>query len=207
MNRRALNHEIYAMLVVTLVLLLAFFVVLPSDQTLATRMQHLSNPLLAILLKEVSVFGNGAIEMILISSAVSLLAWKGRRPEAWFLLACTVSAGASGTLMKILVARPRPLLGTSSGLLWQVFGRYSLPSGHTVFYTGFFGAIAFLLWQRFTGKARWAGIALCIGLIVLVGPSRVFLGAHWPSDVVAGYLVGGICLFALIVLYQWRYGW
>jgi membrane-associated phospholipid phosphatase len=170
-------------------------------------MQDLTNPALDMLLRDVSVFGNGVVEVLLTGLAVAIFAWRRRWLEAWFVVVCTVGAGAIGTVIKMLVGRPRPVPQPGSGLLWPLFDPYSFPSGHAVFYTAFFGAVAFVLWKRFTGGARWAGIAVCITLIVLVGPSRVFLGAHWPSDVLAGYLVGGLCLFAVILLYQWRYGW
>ena len=207
MNRRALKLELFAVLVVALLLLAAVCAVLPSDQVLVADMQHLTNPLLDTLLRDVSVFGDVVIEVLLIGLAVAIFAWRRRWLEAWFVVASTIGAGALGTIIKMLVGRPRPVLDPSSGLHWRLFDRYSFPSGHAVFYTAFFGAIAFLLWKRFTGGARWAGIILCVTLIVLVGPSRVFLGAHWPSDVLAGYLVGGLCLFAVILLYQWRHGW
>jgi membrane-associated phospholipid phosphatase len=207
MNRRALTLELLAALVVALLLVATVFAVLPLDRVLAADMQHLTNPVLATLLRDASVFGDMVVEAILIGLAATILAWRRRWLEARFVVASSIAAGVLGTVIKMLVGRPRPILELSSGLLWPLFDRYSFPSGHTVFYTAFFGAIAFLLWKRFTGRARWTGIVICLSLIALVGPSRVFLGVHWPSDVLAGYLVGGLCLFAVILSYQWRYRW
>ncbi len=207
MNRRALKRELFAVLVVALFLLALVFAVLPFDQVLLADVQHFRNPALDILLTAVSVFGYGATEVILVGLIAAIFAWRRRGLEARFVVASSLGAGALSIAIKMLVGRARPVLYSGSGPLWQLFDRYSFPSGHAVFYTAFFGAIAFLLWKRFTGRARWAGIILCITLIVLVGPSRVFLGAHWPSDVLAGYLVGGLCLCAVILWYQWRYGW
>jgi membrane-associated phospholipid phosphatase len=201
MKRRALKRELFAALVVVLLLLAAIIAVLPWDRVLAADLQRLTNPALATLLRDVSVFGYVAIEATLIGLAVAIFAWRRRWLEAWFVV------GALGTVIKILVGRARPIFDPGSSPLWRFFDRYSFPSGHAVFYTAFFGAVAFLLWTRFTGRVRWAGIILCITLIALVGPSRVYLGAHWPTDVLAGYLVGGLCLFAVILWYQWRYGW
>jgi membrane-associated phospholipid phosphatase len=206
MNRRPLKLELFAVLVVALLLLAAVFAVLPWDPILAADMQSLTNPALDTLLRNISIFGNAGVDVILVALAVAIFAWRRRWLEAWFVVASSLGAGALGTVIKMLVRRPRPVPEPGSGLLWSLFDRYSFPSGHTVFYTAFFGAVAFLLWKRFTGRARWVGIAVCLALIALVGPSRVFLGAHWPSDVLAGYLVGGLCLFA-VILYQWRYGW
>jgi membrane-associated phospholipid phosphatase len=207
MNRRALTLELIALLVVASLLLTAVFAIMPKDQILATDLQHLTNPFLDALLRGVSAFGYVVVEAPLIGLAVAIFAWRRRWLEAGFVAVATIGSGALGTILKIVVGRARPVLATGNGTLWQLVDRYSFPSGHAVFYTAFFGALAFLLWKRFNGRARWAGIIICLALIVLVGPSRVFLGAHWPSDVLAGYLVGGVWLSAVIVCYQWRYGW
>ena len=207
MNQRTLRLELLAAVAVALLLLAAIFAVSPRDQVLATDLQRLTNPLLDIVLRNVSVFGNLVVEGILIGLVVAILVWQRRMAEALFVVAATVGAGALGSVIKVLVGRPRPLPDYGGGLLWRLVDRYGFPSGHAVFYTAFFGAVAFLLWARGTGRARWAGIVLCLALIVLVGPSRVYLGAHWPSDVLAGYLVGGAWLFAVVLFAQWRYRW
>jgi membrane-associated phospholipid phosphatase len=207
MNQRALRRQLVAGLVAAVLLLAAVFAVLPFDRVLAADVQQLTNPAMATLLRDVSIFGNGVVELMLIGLAVAVFTWRRRWLEAWFVVACALAAGVLGTVIKMLVGRPHPVRQPGSGLMWPLFDAYSFPSGHAVFYMAFFGAIAFLLWRRFTGAARWAGIAVCTTLIVLVGPSRVFVGAHWPSDVLAGYLVGGLWLFAVALFYQWRYEW
>jgi len=52
-----------------------------------------------------------------------------------------------------------------------------------------------------SGKLRNTLIAFCISLIALIGPSRVYLGAHWPSDVMAGYIYGGLWFGGVMALY------
>jgi undecaprenyl-diphosphatase len=56
--------------------------------------------------------------------------------------------------------------------------------------------------MNFAGRVRTIVIATCAVLIILIGPSRVFLGAHWASDVLGGYLIGTIWLFILIFAHQ-----
>ena len=66
------------------------------------------------------------------------------------------------------------------------------------------GGIAWLLIERETSEARRrliGGVAL--GIIVLMGMQRVYAGAHWPTDALAGWLWGGLVLFVLIQAYQW----
>lgn len=129
------------------------------------------------------VVGTGTI-------AVGLwLGWK----EGAFLLAAIGVQGIINTLVKTMVGRPRP----SSDLvdvLREVSGN-SFPSGHVMFYTVFFGLIFFLALTRLPRTLlRWIVLLVSGGLVVLIGPSRIFLGAHWLSDVVAGYLLSFVLL-------------
>jgi undecaprenyl-diphosphatase len=66
----------------------------------------------------------------------------------------------------------------------------------------FFGFFSYLAWLHFSGKLRIIAIAFCFALIAMIGPSRVFLGAHWMSDVVGSYIIGTIWLSILILAYQ-----
>ena len=80
----------------------------------------------------------------------------------------------------------------------------SFPSGHTLHYTVFYGFLIFVIATNF--KSSWPrNVALVIFalLIALVGPSRVYLGEHWPTDVIGGYLIGALCLAPLIAGYLW----
>ncbi|MHB8598510.1 MAG: phosphatase PAP2 family protein [Ktedonobacteraceae bacterium] len=52
-----------------------------------------------------------------------------------------------------------------------------------------------------SGRLRNWLIAICTSLIALIGPSRVYLGAHWPSDVMAGYVYGGLWFGGMMTLY------
>ena len=97
--------------------------------------------------------------------------------------------------MKGLIARERPLPPISL----DDPSTAAYPSGHSAHAVGTWGA---LIWMIFTGgssrnKSLGAGAALLIA--AGVGFSRVYLGVHWTSDVVAGWAVGGICLSAAIL--------
>ncbi len=113
-----------------------------------------------------------------------------------------VGAGAlANRILKAAIGRPRP-----TDELIEVLIEYpnlSFPSGHVVFYVQFFGFLLYLVArQTRPGWQRSMAMFLVGWPITLVGMSRVYLGAHWPSDVLGGYLVGGIALFLMAVNYE-----
>lgn len=124
------------------------------------------------------------------------------RWEAAVSVAAALASGLLNTLIKLVIRRPRP-----DETLVEVFdklGTYSFPSGHVMFYVSFFG---FLLFLSFTLTRRplwrWLSVALLLALVVGVGPSRMYLGDHWASDVLGGYILGSIILWLAVRLYLW----
>lgn len=152
------------------------------------------------VLTAVSYFGKPVVAaaMVFIVAAIFWLLKYYR--ETIFVLLTPVAA-LINALVKILVDRPRP-----SDTLVKVLDREldpSFPSGHVVFYVVFFG---FLIAAMFmTPKIpRW--IRILVGLfslfmIIAISFSRIYLGAHWATDVLGGYLLGFILLSILLYFY------
>ncbi len=119
---------------------------------------------------------------------------------------CTAAfaSGLLNTLVKLVVQRPRP--STDLVEVATQLSSYSFPSGHVMFYTAFFGFLLFLAFTRLKKSWRRTVLITLFGsLVVLVGPSRVYLGEHWASDVLGAYLLGSLALLAIIQAYQ-RWG-
>ena len=103
-------------------------------------------------------------------------------PTFWFTL---ISAEATTFMLKLLVARPRPF----DALVPE--DDFSFPSGHATIAVAFYGFVAFILIQR--TKTPWiknVSVCLVIAVAFIIGLSRLYLGVHYISDVVAGYVVG-----------------
>lgn len=100
-----------------------------------------------------------------------------------------------GSLIKLLLQRERPLTEYVANMRFET---YSLPSGHAVGATVAYGLIAYLAWQALPQPWNYIVAGLLALLIVLVGISRVYLGAHFPTDVLAGWLLGALGLAFII---------
>ena len=116
--------------------------------------------------------------------------------------------GAWGTALvasavKVVMRRPRPVAGVDLRVVTAPLGGSSFPSGHTITYVGVYGYLAYLA-HTLLRPVRWrrAIVAALVGLVALVGPSRVHQGHHWFTDVTASYLLGLAYLIGLTGLYR-----
>jgi undecaprenyl-diphosphatase len=139
--------------------------------------------------------GGAAIRVpIAVLGAIGLYL-SGRRREAIALVLAVASAAAVLPLIKIGFARTRP------DLIWQLVheGKQSFPSGHALG-----AAVTFPLLGLFAARkgAVWIGI----GVALLIGLSRVFLGVHWLSDVLGGWLLGAAWVCATLAILGERSG-
>lgn len=126
----------------------------------------------------------------------------GLRWEAISMTFAGLGVSLLGTLVKIVVQRERPTDALVH--VFQPLTDYSFPSGHVLFYTAFLGMCFFLIYTLLKhSPARTLALILCGALIALVGPSRVYLGQHWPSDVLGAYMLGSVWLALSIFFYRW----
>jgi undecaprenyl-diphosphatase len=118
----------------------------------------------------------------------------GRARMALVVAVALVTASVFTDAVKDAVARPRP-----ADPLADAYG-FAFPSGHALNSTVTYGIAALLVWRSaLPRRARFVGAAMLVMLIALIGLSRVALGVHHPSDVVAGWLAGA-AIVALVAL-------
>jgi undecaprenyl-diphosphatase len=116
------------------------------------------------------------------------------------LLALATTGRILGGIIKIAIDRPRPEAGDVN--LAHFFGGPSFPSGHVLGTTLLLGWLAYSASHVVPQRAVRVPIqAACVALIAMMGISRIELGAHWPTDVLAGYLVAGLMLMPLMMLH------
>jgi len=171
----------------------------PGDMSITKQLQKRHNPLLRKFMIGISEIGFPKMA-VPITVCIASVFWALRfRLEALFIL-LTSSSNILNMLVKRLIKRPRPT--DELVTVVRVINEPSFPSGHVMHYTNFFGLLIYLLATNWhSSKLRNTLIATCTSLIVAIGPSRVYLGAHWPSDVMAGYLYGGLWFGGLITVY------
>ena len=138
-----------------------------------------------------------------IPPALIAILWLARlRTEAVFLLLAWGSATVS-TAIKGLVRRPRPIAGPDLRVVVAPLGGSSFPSGHVLTFVGTYGFTAYLAATLIRDDIlRTAATGSLVGLVALVGPSRIYQGHHWATDVTASYLVGTAYLTGVIAVYR-----
>jgi undecaprenyl-diphosphatase len=178
---------------------------LPGDLGLILAWQHLVRPghlfmsfLSFVTLITWQTYVVGQVTAIV----VLLLLWRRWLDLIIALGVVCLSPGTNYVIMRI-IDRPRP---TGPGLYVQeqVTTYSSFPSGHVEYILAFLGFMLFLSFQvRRPHAWLWLVRLLLLTMIVFIGPSRLAMGEHWPSDTLAGLLWGGFWLIAAIQVYRW----
>jgi undecaprenyl-diphosphatase len=196
---------VYALLLL-LFTLLAWWVELNPvdaiDVAITHSLQQIQAPWFQWLMVVISLPGNSAYFMIGLTVLIAVVFWLVRlRLEAIVLAVHGLVSVELNNLLKLLVDRPRPedvlvhVLRPTSGT--------SFPSGHVMSYMALFGLLFAFGIIGFKGWPWWKIVWLTIsGFFVLtVGLSRIALGAHWASDVLGAYLIGGVLLGITLGIY------
>lgn len=157
------------------------------DSMVASRARLARATSLTVLARLVTALGSFPAVLTLAAVAVVGLWIRTRQLWAPAILASSVAATAGlVTLLKIAVGRPRPDAAT---LLGSPAADYSFPSGHTTDGTLLYVLAALLLTAGLRPVWRRLAIGAAVALALLIGLSRIYLGYHWATDVLAGWLL------------------
>jgi undecaprenyl-diphosphatase len=174
----------------------------PIDLAVTRAIQSIDFPFFAEFMSLISWPGFVPQSYLLPVLVALMIYLFGLRWEAITALVATVLSGILNILVKDLVQRPRPTVDVVD--VFRILNSYSFPSGHVMFYLGFLGFLWFLAFTLL--KKSWKRTSLLIlfaVFILLVGPSRIYLGQHWASDVLGAYLLGSLTLVIILQFYRW----
>jgi membrane-associated phospholipid phosphatase len=180
-----------------------------TDAAITLRLQKRNHPWFDRLMRIVSFPGFPPQSRIIPPGLAALLWFRGMRLEAIFQLAAWGTGGVSSVFKRIM-KRGRPISANHSEIRVAVakIGGSSFPSGHVIIYMGVYGFLAFLahVWIR-SDIIRRSVVGFLMSMLALVGPSRVYLGHHWFTDVLASYLLGTTYLIGLTTVYRRVKNW
>lgn len=205
-RRRPLPSEIICLVVGALALMIAvvtgFFAagdsVLPGDVWMARTVQKTDGPVMQTLADIGNTVGITAWVATAMTLAIVVAAVLRAWTEVVFLTTLLVLRLAAAPL-KALFESPRPTDDVVE--IIGAFDNYGFPSGHSLTGATLCLGMAVLAWRRIPSRQlAIVAVALLIGLMMLVGWARVWVGAHWPSDVIGGFAFGVVIVAIAMVV-------
>ena len=205
-HRRAWLFQGYVFFAIIAFGTLAFFARLvnyfPLDLQITRAVQAFNYYPFDVAMRYLTILGFSPQVLLLWALSVLYLYVTGLKWEAVMALFAVAGASVVGGMVKLLVDRPRP-----DAVLVNVIEKLtdsSFPSGHVLFYVSFVGFLWFLAFTLLKpGWRRTLALWLFGATVALGGLSRIYLGEHWPSDVLGAYLLGSIWLALTIAVYRW----
>lgn len=172
--------------------------IIAADQWFEELLFSIRTPFFLDVFNRITFFGNEfTVAVIAGIVMLFLLYFKVYRVYALGLAITLIGAGVTGHVMKVIVERARP-----SGLIPSVIETsFSFPSGHATVSMVLYGFIAYFLCILFPAK-KLLVLTVAIMIIGSIGFSRLYLGVHFPSDVLAGYVLGGLWILIGMALIE-----
>jgi undecaprenyl-diphosphatase len=166
------------------------------DESTRAAMHAYAGPVLTLVMRAFTLIGTQPVILGGTVFAAVFLFLKGDRDGAWLIAIAMVGAEILEVVLKVQFhrQRPEPFFDT------VLPGSYSFPSGHALFSLCLYGLLCWLIGARLPVRARWLIRVAAVVLILAIGSSRVYLGVHHPTDVIAGYLVTIFWIATLLAL-------
>ncbi len=158
------------------------------DYTFVNWVYSFRTPFLNEIMKVITALGNVSGVAIFLGIVLIALFLLNKKKYIIPILISSLVGEGFVYFMKIIAQRPRPLI--QNALITET--DFSFPSGHAMIAITVYGFVLYFLIQAC--KEHWQKIALAIVGVVLIlsiGFSRIYLGVHWPTDILASYLLGG----------------
>lgn len=203
------HHLVFEIIILLLIISFSFLTIFAKqysyfsfDLTVTQFIQQLTDPNFLRVMQFITDLGYPFLAIPSVVIVVIFLWWKLNPLAALAVVISSAGGHLITTFIKSLVDRPRP----DQSLINQIdllINSSSFPSGHVMYFISFYGLLCYLAW---VGIAKPnLRIAICISLAILIGLisiSRIYLGAHWFSDVMGSYLLGLVWLYGVIRIYR-----
>src|SRR5207244_4236845 len=195
-KRSSVFYWLIGIVIAAIVMVAAFY----FDESVRNFMAQHQNHAMHDFMRKVSRFGDWPEHFALGLALAGFAWWRGNRKWTRIFLSMLIALSIAGVLghgIKIATGRARPSVRAEE--VWNRFSTkyHAFPSGHVAASTAFFGVLFF--------ASRRAAVA-CLPIPILIGFSRIYIGAHYLSDVVCGVILG--ILSAVLVarlLFRWPF--
>lgn len=203
-----LKKELFIAFLISFVSLLGFgFIavlvskhsIITFDRTIIYYVQGFETPMLTTIMKLFTFIGK-TVPVVVISLLSIFFLYKvlKHRSELVLFIAVILGADILYATLKQLFHRARPDLHRLAEA-----SNYSFPSGHATMAFALYGVLTFLLWRHISTRlGRTVLIIISVFMILAIGISRIYLGVHYPSDIIAGYFISAFWLTLAIGFYQ-----
>lgn len=154
-------------------------------------------------MRDVTALGGTTLLTLIFLIAVIGLLLHGRRRQAWVFAGTVIAAQVSSEVLKVVFDRPRPALVPHGVSVYS----QSFPSGHSTLAAATYFTLAMVIASLETSRATKLltyGVAMLV--VLAVGFSRVYLGVHWPTDVLGGWVLGAAWALAASIAMGWGRG-
>jgi membrane-associated phospholipid phosphatase len=174
-------------------------VVISFDEFVISAVQSLISPRITTFMLVITELGSVKMITTFVIISSLLLVIKKKFLLALFVITSSGMGALLNLWLKWIFKRERP------DILPLISEKgYSFPSGHTMGSFIFYGALAYIIIHLVHQKnLQWLSAFLGVGLIVSIGLSRIYLGVHYPSDIVGGFLAGAAWLLFTIILFRY----
>lgn len=175
--------------------------VVQFDKKIISFVQGLETPALTSMMKFFTFIGGG-LPVVVVTLIIMYFLYKvlHHRGELILFIGVVIGSVILNETLKLIFHRARPMLHRVIDA-----NGFSFPSGHSMAAFSLYGVVAFLLWRHIsTSLGRGMLIVISIIMTIAIGVSRIYLGVHYPSDVLGGFLASGSWL-AISIWYYQRY--
>ncbi len=167
-----------------------------ADQGFYQLMQGLRTPWGDKIMVFITEMGDAVVVALVGAVVLTWFMWRRDRRAAGYWAAALGFGQLAAMVLKLVLQRPRPTIGD-----YSVFSSYAFPSGHATMSMVAYGFLAVLVARNFSPSRRWLAYALAAQLVGAIALSRLYLGAHWLSDVLGGLSLGLAWVSLLAIAY------